>query len=38
MTLAQGRDPACQSSADQIAKALTGTWRAAQRFILPQAW
>jgi hypothetical protein len=34
--LAQCRQPACQSSADQTAKALTGTWRDEQRCILQQ--
>ena len=35
--LAQVRTAACQSSADVIAKALTGTWRDEQVFILTQA-
>jgi len=34
---AQWRNPACKSSTDQIAKALTGTWREEQLFILKQA-
>jgi transposase len=37
LTLAQLRNPACKSSADDLAKALTGTWRAEQLFILQQA-
>lgn len=37
VTLAQLRNPNCKSSADQIAKALTGTWRVEQIFILQQA-
>jgi transposase len=35
--LAQWRNPACKSSTDQIAKALTGTWREEELFILKQA-
>jgi transposase len=34
---AQLRNPACKSSEDDLAKALTGTWRAEQLFILQQA-
>jgi len=37
LKLAQLRNPACKSSEDEIAKALTGTWRAEQLFILKQA-
>lgn len=36
LKLAQLRNPACQSSEDEIAKALTGTWRDEQLFILRQ--
>lgn len=35
--LAQLRNPACKSSEDQIAKALTGTWRDEHLFVLQQA-
>ncbi len=35
--LAQLRNPNCQSSQDQIAQALTGTWRAEHLFTLKQA-
>jgi transposase len=35
--LAQWRHPACPSSTDQLAKALTRTWRAAPRLLLQQA-
>lgn len=35
--LAQWRNPACKSSTDQLAKALTGTWREELLFILQQA-
>jgi transposase len=35
--LAQWRNPACTSSPDQLAKALTGTWREEQLFMLKQA-
>ena len=34
LKLAQWRNPACKSSTDQIAKALTGTWREELLFIL----
>jgi hypothetical protein len=37
LKLAQVRNPACQSSTDQIAKALTGTWREELLCILKQA-
>ncbi len=37
VTLAQLRNPNCKSSEDQIATALTGTWRAAHIFVLQQA-
>jgi transposase len=37
LTLAQLRNPACKSSDEQIAKALTGTWRAEHLFVLQQA-
>lgn len=37
LKLAQLRNPACKSSADDLAKALTGTWRDEQVFILQQA-
>ncbi len=37
VTLAQLRKPNCKSSEDQIAKALTGTWREEQLFVLQQA-
>lgn len=37
LRLAQLRTAACKSSADVIAKALTGTWRDEQVFILTQA-
>ena len=37
LKLTQWRNPACQSSADDLATALTGTWRDAQVFILQQA-
>ena len=35
--LAQMRNPACKSSEDEIAKALTGTWRAEHLFVLKQS-
>ncbi len=35
--LAQLRNPACKSSNEMIAKALTGTWKDAQLFVLEQA-
>jgi transposase len=35
--LAQLRNPNCKSSEEQIAKALTGTWQTAYRFVLRQA-
>ncbi len=35
--LAQLRNPNCKSSEDQIAKALTGTWREEHLFVLQQA-
>lgn len=37
VVLAQHRNPACKSSAETIAKALTGTWKAEQLFVLQQA-
>jgi hypothetical protein len=37
LKLAQLRNPACKSSEDELAKALTGTWRNEQLFILQQA-
>jgi transposase len=37
LTLAQLRNPPCQPSADEIAKALQGTWRAEHLFALQQA-
>jgi transposase len=37
LQLAQLRNPACKSSEDALAKALTGTWRDEQLFILQQA-
>jgi transposase len=37
LKLAQLRNPACKSSADDLAKALTGSWRTEQLFILQQA-
>ncbi|MDP9314199.1 MAG: IS110 family transposase [Chloroflexota bacterium] len=37
LTLAQLRNAACKSSEDQIAKALTGTWREEHLFVLKQA-
>jgi transposase len=37
LTLAQLRHPGCKSSQDDIAKALTGTWRAEHLFALKQA-
>jgi transposase len=37
LKLAQLRHPACKSSADDLAKALTGTWRAEQVCMLQQA-
>jgi transposase len=37
LTLAQLRHPRCNSSADEIAKALTGTWRPEHLFALKQA-
>src|SRR3972149_3634106 len=36
LKLAQLRNPNCKSSEDEIAKALTGTWQAAQLFALKQ--
>jgi transposase len=36
LKLAQLRNPACKSSADELAKALTGTWRDELLFILQQ--
>ncbi len=35
--LAQFRNPACKSSKEQVAQALTGTWRAEHLFALEQA-
>lgn len=35
--LAQHRNPACKASTELIAKALTGTWKAEQVFVLRQA-
>jgi transposase len=35
--LAQLRNPACKSSSEMIAKALTGTWKEEQLFVLQQA-
>ncbi len=37
LTLAQLRQPTCQSSQETIARALTGDWKAEQLFILQQA-
>jgi len=37
LTLAQLRNPACKSSEEMIAKALSGTWRHEHLFILTQA-
>jgi transposase len=37
VVLAQLRNPACKSTEEQIARALTGTWRAEQIFVLQQA-
>jgi hypothetical protein len=37
VTLAQLRNPACKSSQDEIAKALTGTWKAEHLFALKQS-
>jgi transposase len=37
VTLAQVRNPACKSSAETIAKALTGTWKDELIFVLTQA-
>ena len=37
LQLAQLRNPACKSSEDALAKALTGTWRDEQLFILQHA-
>jgi transposase len=37
LTLARLRNPACKSSADDLAKALTGTWREELVFVLDQA-
>ncbi len=37
LTLAQLRNAACKSSDEQIAKALTGTWREEHLFVLKQA-
>lgn len=37
VTLAQFRAPSCKSSQEMIAKALTGSWKAEQIFVLQQA-
>jgi transposase len=37
VALAQLRNPACKSSTETIAKALTGTWKEEQIFVLQQA-
>jgi transposase len=37
VTLARHRNPACKSSEETIAKALTGTWKAELIFVLTQA-
>jgi transposase len=37
IVLAQHRNPACKSSTDMIAKALTGTWKDELLFVLQQA-
>jgi transposase len=37
LTLAQFRNPACKSSTEMLAKALTGTWKDEQIFVLEQA-
>jgi len=37
VVLAQHRNPACKSSTDTIAKALTGTWKAELLFVLQQS-
>jgi len=37
VTLAQLRNPACKSSEEMIAKALTGDWKAEQLFVLKQS-
>jgi transposase len=37
LKLAQLRNPACKSSEETIAKALTGTWKAEMLFVLTQA-
>ena len=37
VTLAQFRAPSCRSSCETIAKALTGTWKDEQIFVLQQA-
>ena len=37
VTLAQHRNPGCKSTTETIAKALTGTWKAEQLFVLQQA-
>jgi transposase len=37
VVLAQHRNPACKSSTEMIAKALSGTWKEAQLFVLQQA-
>jgi transposase len=37
LTLAQLRHPGCKSAEDEIAKALTGTWRAEHLFALKQS-
>jgi len=37
LTLAQLRNPACKSSEEMIAKALTGTWKDELLFVLQQA-
>jgi hypothetical protein len=37
LNLAQLRNPACKSSTEMIAKALTGTWKDEQIFVLQQA-
>jgi transposase len=37
VVLAQHRNPSCKASTETIAKALTGTWKAEQLFVLQQA-
>jgi transposase len=37
ITLVRLRHPACHSSEETLAKALTGTWQAEQLFVLQQA-